>query len=128
MNNNIQYKIKDFDTENHDIDMLMENEIMSIVDNKLKDIDMVENDYEFNKILSLQIYYEDNYNKNHLIRIAHYYSISTRKKKKSDLIQDIVLFENDPTNNEVVSKRKLMWYYISELKNDRFLKKFIIFQ
>jgi hypothetical protein len=124
---NIQYKIKEVEN-NDNIDKSMENEILSIVNNQLKNIHIVDKDNEFDKILSLQMYYEENYNKNHLIRISQYYNISTRKKKKIDLIQDIVLFENDPTNYDIVSKRKLMWYYISELKEDRFFKKFIIFQ
>ena len=124
--NNIEYNITEFDIKNND--NKIENEIMAYVDNELKNIDFKENFNEFDKILSSQIYYEETCNKSHLIQIAHYYNISTRKKKKVDLIQDIVLFENDPTNYEVVSKRKLMWYYISELKQDRFFKKFIIFQ
>ena len=78
--NNIQYRIKEFESKNND--NLMENEIMAIVDNKLKNINIVDQDNEFGKILSSQMYYEEKYNKNHLIHIAHYYNISTIKKKK----------------------------------------------
>ena len=124
--NNIEYNIEEYDAHNAD-DNAIENEIMSIVDDYYIGTKNT-NDSEFDKILSLQMYYQDNYTKNELLHIAHYYNISTRKKKKVDIVQDIVLFENDPTNDEIVSKRKLMWYYASELKNDRFFKKFIIFQ
>ena len=36
--------------------------------------------------------------------IASYYNISKRKKTKGELIQDIVLFETDPTNFEITQK------------------------
>ena len=60
--------------------------------------------------------------------IADYYNISKRKKTKAELIQDVVLFETDPTNFEITQKRKLMWFYFNELKTDSYLKKFIIFK
>ena len=50
-----------------------------------------------------------------------------KEKNKSELIQDIILYENNPDNYEVVEKRKLMWYFLNELTNDRYFKKYIIY-
>ena len=60
-------------------------------------------------------------------RIADYYEISKRKKKKDEIIQDIVIFEQDPENIEVVYRRKRLWAYIKEIGDDKYLKKFLIF-
>ena len=101
------------------------NEIINIVESKYNS-NM--EDTEFDTIVSLQLYYEDNYNKKDLDMIADYYSISKRKKRKTELIQDIVLFELNPYNNELTQKRKLMWFYLSELETDSYLRKFLIFK
>ena len=106
---------------------VQQNEIIHIIDEKLKEIQEAKYDDSFDKLLTMQIFYDENYTKKQLTLISQYYSLSTRKKRKSDLIQDIILFENDPTNEEITNKRKLMWFYLNELYNDRFLKKFIIY-
>jgi len=77
------------------------------------------------------IYYllEEEYNeftKKELERICDYYEISKRKKRKADLIQDIIIFEQDEQNNEIVNKRNELWYCIEQIKNDNYLKKFLI--
>ena len=69
--------------------------------------------------------YMNNYNKKDLELIADYYDISKRKKKKQDLVQDIIIFEQDITNEEIVEKRKLGWYCIDQIKNDDKLKRYI---
>jgi hypothetical protein len=38
----------------------------------------------------------------------------------------LVLYENADENYEIVVKRKRMWKCLAELKNDKFMKKFII--
>ena len=63
---------------------------------------------------------------NALERIADYYEISKRKKRKDQLIEDIVLFEKDPVNIEKVYQRKKMWRYIEEIKKDKYLRQFLI--
>lgn len=70
--------------------------------------------------------YMTNYTKKDLELIADYYDISKRKKKKQDLVQDIIIFEQDAHNEETVEKRKLGWYCIDTIKNDDKLKKFIL--
>ena len=123
--NNIDYSVKEI--EESDI-RIQQNEIIDIVNKKLKKINKTINDNSFDMLLKMQLFYDESYTKKQLETIAHYYSISTRKKRKIDIIQDIILFENDPTNHEITNKRKLMWFYLYELNNDRFLKKYIIFK
>tara|TARA_B100001059_G_C17817039_1_gene575934 strand:- start:446 stop:829 length:384 start_codon:yes stop_codon:yes gene_type:complete len=123
--NNIDYSVKEI--EESDI-RIQQNEIIDIVNKKLKKINKTINDNSFDMLLKMQLFYDESYTKKQLEIIAHYYSISTRKKRKIDIIQDIILFENDPTNHEITNKRKLMWFYLYELNNDRFLKKYIIFK
>lgn len=77
------------------------------------------------------IYYllEEEYNeftKKELERICDYYDISKRKKRKADLIQDIIIFEQDEINCEIVTKRNELWYCIEQIKNDNYLKKYLI--
>lgn len=121
---NIDYSVKEIKKSDKNV---QQNEIINIIDERLKEIEETKYDDAFDRLLTKQIFYDENYTKKQLTLIAQYYLLSTRKKRKSDLIQDIILFENDPTNEEISNKRKLMWFYLNELYNDRFLKKFIIY-
>ena len=74
---------------------------------------------------------EEEYNqftKKQLERICDYYNINKRKKLKADLIQDIIIFEQDTLNCELVDKRIELWYCIEQIKNDNYLKKFLILE
>ena len=122
--NNIGYSVKEINNKNESVE---KNEIINIIDERLKKIQETIRDDSFDRLLTMQLFYDENYTKKQLETIAHYYSLSTRKKRKTDMIQDIILFENDPTNETITNKRKLMWFYLNELNNDRFLKKYIIF-
>tara|TARA_X000000368_G_scaffold75127_1_gene55580 strand:+ start:5411 stop:5902 length:492 start_codon:yes stop_codon:yes gene_type:complete len=98
------------------------------------------------RILALSLSYDTNYKITDLSKIAEYYSISLTKlhhmenaianaknkkknvkKKKDELIKDIVEFEEDELNTNVVNRRKELWFYIDELKSDKYLQKHIIF-
>jgi hypothetical protein len=81
---------------------------------------------DMDNFVAISYEYDENYRKKELDKIADYYDISKRKKRKADLIQDIVLFEINPMNIDIVQKRKRLWFYIDELLNDDFLKKYII--
>ncbi len=70
--------------------------------------------------------YNSNYTKKQLEFICDYYGISKRKKKKQDLVEEIVVFEKEPSNYDIVQRRKTMWFYIEEISNDSFLSKFLI--
>lgn len=80
--------------------------------------------------LSKEIDYEMNYTVNQLLLICDYYDLSKewklKKSNKQTIIQVLVNFENNPDNIEIVSKRKLYWRFMDELKNDKFMKKFIL--
>ena len=41
--------------------------------------------------------------------------------------ETIVKFENESDNLELVYKRKKMWDYINEIKNDKYLSRYLIF-
>tara|TARA_B100000902_G_scaffold134123_1_gene132604 strand:- start:184 stop:693 length:510 start_codon:yes stop_codon:yes gene_type:complete len=104
------------------------------------------------RILALSLSYDTNYKISDLSKIAEYYSIPLTKlnnienaitnanatvnakskkknvkKKKDELIKDIVQFEEDELNTNVVNRRKELWFYIDELKSDKYLQKHIIF-
>ena len=124
MTKNIQY----FLTENKNSDGLdftheeLLNEVMSNPCKNTLEQDITNNDF----FLMQQLHYKDNFLKKDLERIADYYSISKRKKKKDELINDIVLFEINPENFEITEKRKTLWYYMEEILNDNYLSKFLI--
>ena len=99
------------------------------------------------RVLALSLSYETNYKIMDLNKIADYYGIlltklqnnsyndpnNTKgkkkyvKKKKDELIEDIVNFEEDELNANIVYRRKQLWFYIDELKTDKYLQKHIIF-
>ena len=81
----------------------------------------------FDDFLPLFVHFKENFLKKDLEKIADYYDISKRKKKKDELIEDIVIFELVTENIEIVSRRKTLWFYLEEIKNDNYLSKFLIF-
>ena len=73
--------------------------------------------------------YELNFNVKQLMLICEYYNmkdIRVNKLKKQDIIEQIILFETNPENIEIATKRKELWYYIDDLKNDKIMKRFVI--
>tara|TARA_B100000242_G_C42742918_1_gene346533 strand:- start:173 stop:562 length:390 start_codon:yes stop_codon:yes gene_type:complete len=72
--------------------------------------------------------YKDNYTKKQLEFIAGYYEIKTRKKRKEELAEEIVIFEKAEENYDLVQRRKMMWFYIDEISNDSYLSKYLILE
>jgi hypothetical protein len=74
--------------------------------------------------------YDMNYTNKQLILICEYYGLNKgmklNKLKKHDLIENIMIHENNPKHIVDVMKRKQMWYYLDELKADKFFKKYVI--
>lgn len=95
----------------------------------VKEVDLAEmlNNDVIDDIISQEIYYDQNFTKKELDKIAEYYNIEKRKKKKMELIESIVEFESDKNNIEIVFKRKKLWSYISEIKEDKYLSRYLIF-
>tara|TARA_B100000795_G_scaffold268596_3_gene255897 strand:- start:19062 stop:19415 length:354 start_codon:yes stop_codon:yes gene_type:complete len=115
--NNVNYNIQDI-TKETNID---ENEIMNMID---IGIEKKKNDEYNDHIMASELYYNE-YNKTELDKIAEYYNISKRKKRKRQLIKNIVQFECE--NEFITNRRKNMWFYISELENDEMMSKYVIF-
>lgn len=118
MDENLKYNIVDNAPDTSiDIDVLMD-EFNSMDSHK---------DYEMDQYVAHELDYRENYTVKMLGCIADYYDISKRKLRKDDLIQEIVIFEQDPINIETVERRKKFWSYLEELKKDPYLSKYILF-
>ena len=76
------------------------------------------------------INYHENFTVKELLMICEYYGfakdLKNNKYNKEEIIQYLVSFESDPINSDIVFKRQNMWFYINELKNDKFMKKFVL--
>lgn len=125
---------------------MTENVIVSIIENYehcsdnsdeklLSNIDNMENlinntylqDNEDNEdnTMAMHIEYELNYTIKQLKAISDYYNLTIRKLKKNEIIDNIILFEVEDENQTVVYSRKRLWYFVEELKNDRFFDNII---
>lgn len=135
--NNIKYcpsiklmncDIVDENTENKKLKKIEIKDIEDMVQKKCEDLNNKDAEQltDEDSILSDKINYDINYLKKDLVHIMNYYGLSIRKKKKSDLIDDIVEFENEPDNQFIVDHRKTLWFYWDELSNDEYLSKFVI--
>ena len=114
--NNISYKIyENNEDKNDDLDF----------DEYLNNIKTyVNNDHN----LALQTDYNTNYNIKQLKFIITYYNIETKKRnlKKKDLINEIINFELNNKNINIVNKRKQLWFYMKQIKEDSYLNKYIL--
>jgi hypothetical protein len=124
MTDNIDFSIIDDDAIETDFDI---NELM-------KNLDMAQNEMNQQNYDDLAlpqiINYSMNFTVKELFLICEYYGISKELKankcKKGVIIQILVDFETNPLNSDIVFKRQNMWFYVNELKNDKFMKKFIL--
>lgn len=82
--------------------------------------------YDIDDMTALELDYELNYNIKQLKHIASYYKLKSKSNKK-EMIMDIICFERETKNKEIVKKRKKLFYFIETLKKDNYLKQFIIF-
>ena len=90
-----------------------------------------ENTEIYNDLLFPQtINYTENYTVKELLLICEYYGfakdLKNKKYNKREIANFLVEFEINPLNNDIVFKRKNMWFYINELKNDKFMKKYVL--
>ena len=93
------------------------------VSNLLDKYDAQTEDYK----MSQQLNYQLNMTVQQILRICNYYGIAKGLNKcaKDFLISILVDFESNEENSEIVSRRRLMWRYIEELRNDKFMKKHV---
>ena len=77
----------------------------------VKEVDLMEmtSSVAMDDFIALEIDYQTNYIKKDLERIAAYYGISKRKKRKDQLVEEIVIFEKNPENIEILYRRKRLW-------------------
>jgi hypothetical protein len=114
---NISFFFDDVDTIK-----LNEDEPMNVSD-LLGEYENQTEDCRMSQILNYQL----NMTVQQLMRICNYYGIAKGLNKcpKDVLVSILVDFESDETNATVVSQRRLMWFYIEELRNDKFMKKHV---
>ncbi len=121
----ISYYIEEIENENNNFNI---EELMNKLENaKFNQRDILLN----NELLIPQtINYNNNYNIKELLIICDYYGLSKKLKSnklnKTQIIKLLVAFELNPQNNDIVNKRKNMWFYINELKNNKFMKKYVL--
>jgi len=76
------------------------------------------------------IQYKENYTVKELLLICEYYGFSkelkNNKMNKDNIVKFLINFELNANNNDIVFKRKNMWFYMNELKNDKFMKRYVI--
>ena len=76
------------------------------------------------------INYSENFTVKELLLICEYYGFAKDMKlnkfNKDEIIQVLVDFERNPNNSNIVFRRQNMWFYINELKNDKFMKKYVL--
>jgi hypothetical protein len=89
-----------------------------------------ENNQNHDLYISQKINYQTNFTVKELLLICDYYGIAKQLKaakcNKEDVVTVLVNFEMDPANFEIVTRRKKIWFYMSELKNDKYMKKYIL--
>ena len=78
----------------------------------------------------MHVDYKLNYTVKELLLICEYYGLAKELKNQKcckDLIIIVLVdFESDPLNNTIVLRRQEMWRYINILKNDKFMKKHVL--
>jgi hypothetical protein len=98
------------------------------IDDFLFEIENIQLNYEltFPQIIN----YNDNYTIKELFIICEYYGfakvLKSNKCNKEEIIQFLVEFERNPNNSVIVFRRQNMWFYINELKNDKIMKKYVL--
>ena len=95
-----------------------------------ENISLMNEDIGSDQLYTDMLNYDMNYTVKQLLLVCEYYGITkeikVNKMKKNEIIEQIMIFENNNDNYEVVIRRKELWYYINELKEDKMMKKFII--
>ena len=127
MSENVRFFLDDCD--NDEEESMPELDLCKILKNlENAKTEVIQNDD--NVLASIALDYEMNYTTKQLLLICDFYNISKQMKinkyTKTDIINSLVLFENNPNNFEIVLKRKQFWFYINELKRDKFMKKYVL--
>ena len=116
------------ETSDGDYDVLIENLM-----NEFNDLPILNSDsscYDDDTLMAEIIDYETNYTVKQILSICEYYGLlkEVRGYKKGDVITHVLLFEKCDENQSIVLKRKEMWYYMNQLKEDDKMKKYIMWK
>ena len=76
--------------------------------------------------IAMEIDYNINYTLPMLQHICGFYNLSYSRVKKKDVITMLADYEQNPENIIMVQERKRLWYYMQELKENKYLSKYII--
>ena len=123
MNEHIFFNVQELHPHTHKFDPHKLDKHNFDLDNLLIDMNNSPDDDIYRDYLD----YMNNYNVKSLTNILGYYNINKNKLVKDEMVQLIILFENEPTNKNIVYQRKRLWKNILELKNNDYFKKFILF-
>jgi hypothetical protein len=114
----ITYYLNEANEENNDIN----------IEQILYEIENTELDDELT--VPQIINYNENFTVKELLLICEYYGfakdVKSNKFNKEEIINFLVEFEKNTNNSDIVFRRKNMWFYINELKNDKFMKKYVL--
>lgn len=135
---NIKYNIKENENEkeNNNLHSSTELFVKELIENMHKECpdeliqdDKTKDDYilDNDSYIMQELDYQENFTVKMLGHILDYYKINKRKMKKIDMIDAIILFENNEENAQLVEQRKLLWFYVNELREDTFFQKYILF-
>jgi hypothetical protein len=130
INDNIYFFLTEDTNEetNNEINLdKLENDILFNIDNSNSNSKIIELE---NLFLSNFVNYSENFTVKELLIICEYYGvlkeIKSNKYNKEQIIHFLVSFEANEENSDIVFKRKNMWFYMNELKNDKFMKKYVL--
>jgi hypothetical protein len=116
----ISYHVEEIETQN--------DEQLNI-DDLMSEINKTEL-YNDDITLTHMVNYRENFTVKELLFICEYYGfakqLKSAKLNKEQIIDFLVNFESDEKNLDIVFKRQNMWFYMNELKSDKFMKKFFI--
>ena len=123
----INYEIQeqDLDQDLMDEDLEIDEDIQQFL-TEFEEMDDNTDTMNDDELCVAMLDYDTNYTVKQLQLICEYYSIKTARFKKTELIVQIMLFENSLENVELVVRRREMWNYIDELKKDKVLKRFLL--
>ena len=82
--------------------------------------------FSFDEYSARRVEYDINYTRKELCLIAGYYGVPTRKMSKTTIAENIALFECDPVNQSRVAQRLECWAALETMKNDPYMRKFLI--
>jgi len=116
----ISYYVEEIETQN--------DEQLNI-DDLMSEINKTEL-YNDDITLTHMVNYRENFTVKELLFICEYYGfakqLKSAKLNKDQIIDFLVNFESDKKNLDIVFKRQNIWFYMNELKSDKFMKKFLI--